>query len=298
MEQFNMEDLLKRIENKLDMEEKERSERYRNEPAYTEESDELNIDEMIRNIDKKIEELESKNSMPIFNEDPFHFDVEKEIEKIDSHLENLVKENKLDKDAKVSVSVSNNDFVTPIKETVARLSKVGDIEKYKDRNKYEYDKETMILINNYNAILRMMNEAKRHIRNFANFEGNASKEFWLDFIGESEVEVKQSTTKSNKELELNVNESDTLKVNNDLRIIINHGEVENLSLINNLDNLDNIEVHYEINYKGTNYRAKLYFENNNARTKLDDNCPYQVFITSWYKNKDDDMMVTFKIFEK
>lgn len=272
--------------------------------------EQFDLEELMRRIDAKISRIEEEKKEEVKEDllpEPFiddysygmdlfdDFDIEKNINKTVNNILEDIKENVDNPNSTIEVTINGEPVDIKEPSSLDRIKRVLSSLSPSD-TRDNYSNKTSALVRAYKELKNDATEyieAKKLVKDFMDEYNLNGISYWEDLLDECIPDRKFKPT-----YEINISKEDYLEFDN-ATLYVNKGEAENLVLYSYLDSFDNLEVHYEIKVNDRIYRSKLYFEGNIPKNaKVAEECPYNIELIKWGINSNGDIILTFNINKK
>lgn len=203
---------------------------------------------------------------------------EKQIKEIDRQLKELGNVEVTSLGNFVKEKDQKEEALNEIKEIIAQLNEKEDLKKFREENLEEYQNMILTIVSWFNYLKNESKcyiEAKESIRSFGE-KHEKLREWCNDLVG-NETFAKSYESKN---LILNIKETDTLIINDNLKIVVNLDEYKKYIKDYQSLHLRNIFYSYRVIDDKEEYVIKKGWKKNRFYKEEDKPCPYLITVIS------------------
>lgn len=224
-------------------------------------------DEQIKDIDKQLEELEKEEA---------------------EYKENKIVKEKVDQ---------SEEAINTIKECVDELLEIDDLKESKENDTENYNNRLLTIVSWFNYLKREKNNSKEYTEAIDLIKSVGNKHEilnqWCNNLIDSDIKENRSLFLNG--LELNISESNVLKINDNISIEVDSEQVK--EFIEKHEIINNKKIDYKVIIDDKTYNFVLEFKDGIISYSKDETCPYYVNVETWSKD-DGQYIIKFGIMEK
>lgn len=193
------------------------------------------------------------------------------------------------------------DAIEAIRECVNEFLEIDDLKANKEQNEKLYNNRKLTIVSCYNYLKKKKSdtkefeEAKKLILSISNKHQKLAS--WCEYV------INIPLTKSPiliSDAELNIDKTNELIIDDGPIIIVDTEKAKkliDLKIVLGSHDYNNLKFEYKVIANGKEYNWLYHVVNYMPKCDCSESCPYRVSLIGWEKNKDNERILKFNIFE-
>lgn len=233
--------------------------------------------------------------------------LDEQIKKIDQKLEELEREEREQNEKKAQMGNDlpkrepvdyTQEAIDTIREMVNEMLEIEDLATYREQHLEEHKSRILTLVQWFMYLKREKNttseyeEAKKLVMSVG--EKHRKLYDWCDeLVNKPLPEYEPSIM---LDIDFNVSEGTECKVKDDLKVIFDYNQVKEYASYTLLEgNLNNRVLDYKVVYKEKEYPVHHYFKDYMPNWEYDEECPYRVTVINASKDENENYIVNLNV---